>query len=761
MVIKHHSTSCSRFLLYALASIVAVESGCGGGSSSSGPQPNPVPAIATINPTTAVRGGPSFTLTVNGSNFLATSIVQWNGNARTTSFVSPTQLTTQISADDISVAGTDNISVLNAAPGGGISGAVPFKIPCVLAPASPASSQTRARLGAYYFDGWAGPLTSYHLSQIVNGSYQNLQPLSGWRDDNQCAVEQQLAWAHSFGLNFFVYLWYYKAEVSSPTENLNSALQITHSLPDRHGMQFAILNGDPFIIGPADWTSAIPEWVGYMKDPAYLLVNGKPYFGVIDMRAMRQTFGSSSAVANALNQVRTAAQAAGLPGVYMVGGMFVTDAAPSQDGLFPDLSMVVADGYDAVTTYNYPFASPLGISGAQPFSTLASVGMWTWTQAGLKSPVSIIPVAMDGWDTRDESNSAEPGRPLFWFERQPQDVATFIDEIIAIAESNPQVRPESSLTPPLVLIEAWNELLEGSILIPTVGDGTSFGDTLSTMLATPPPKVRGVLTLNDSGPSDPNRAATGKLTDANGAPIVGATISLTYSPANGAYNQYQLPGQAPPDAAQAIVAFRVNSDDPTVLWPGYWFAGPGTSSFSVYQASYVQPSDGIERIPNHDFSQGSQSWTLQGQTQLVPSDRGAGQMIKVVATPSQVATLDSRPFPVTPGANFLLSFSATIPASSSSSGYFLVAFQDASGNVLDIPGTSAGALKHETIAFTAAQLTFGTATADANGNYQLNLTSLGTSQAILEATYAGDSQHWPAYARVGSVTVVWTAAPRL
>ena len=74
MVIKHHSTSCSRFLLYALASIVAVESGCGGGSSSSGPQPNPVPAIATINPTTAVRGGPSFTLTANGSNFLATSL---------------------------------------------------------------------------------------------------------------------------------------------------------------------------------------------------------------------------------------------------------------------------------------------------------------------------------------------------------------------------------------------------------------------------------------------------------------------------------------------------------------------------------------------------------------------------------------------------------------------------------------------------------------------------------------------------------------
>ncbi len=86
--------SCCVLALISLA-------GRGG---SSGPQTNPAPTIATINPTSATRGGPSFTLTVNGSNLISNSTVQWNGKSHTTNFVSGTQLTAQISSDDISVA---------------------------------------------------------------------------------------------------------------------------------------------------------------------------------------------------------------------------------------------------------------------------------------------------------------------------------------------------------------------------------------------------------------------------------------------------------------------------------------------------------------------------------------------------------------------------------------------------------------------------------------------------------------------------------
>jgi hypothetical protein len=112
-------------------------------------------------------------------------------------------------------------------------------------------------------------------------------------------VEQQLAWAHHFGIDFFVFDWYFKVQVTDPGENLNSVLEITHSLPDRHGMQYAILyvNGSPFDVGPADWTSAVNEWVSYMVDPAYVRVNGMPVFFLLNVGQMHQVFGSATAVA--------------------------------------------------------------------------------------------------------------------------------------------------------------------------------------------------------------------------------------------------------------------------------------------------------------------------------------------------------------------------------------------------------------------------------------------------------------------------------
>ncbi len=115
------------------ANVTVVNATPGGGTSNSASftvnqQQNPVPAITTISPTSATAGGAAFTLTVNGSNFINGSTVRWNGNARTTTFVSATQLTAAIPASDIASAGTANVTVFNPTPGGGTSNAVTFTI---------------------------------------------------------------------------------------------------------------------------------------------------------------------------------------------------------------------------------------------------------------------------------------------------------------------------------------------------------------------------------------------------------------------------------------------------------------------------------------------------------------------------------------------------------------------------------------------------------------------------------------------------------
>ncbi len=70
------------------------------------PGPNPQPSITGLSPGNAVMGGPGFTLTDTGANSVASSVVDVNGNPRTTTFVSATQLPAAIPATDIIAVGT-------------------------------------------------------------------------------------------------------------------------------------------------------------------------------------------------------------------------------------------------------------------------------------------------------------------------------------------------------------------------------------------------------------------------------------------------------------------------------------------------------------------------------------------------------------------------------------------------------------------------------------------------------------------------------
>ena len=89
---------------------------------------NPAPALASLSPNSATAGGAGLTLTVNGSGFTPSSVVRWNGAAKTTTFISPSQLTAAIAAADITSAGLSNVTVVNPAPGGGTSAAVSFTV---------------------------------------------------------------------------------------------------------------------------------------------------------------------------------------------------------------------------------------------------------------------------------------------------------------------------------------------------------------------------------------------------------------------------------------------------------------------------------------------------------------------------------------------------------------------------------------------------------------------------------------------------------
>jgi subtilisin family serine protease len=91
-------------------------------------RPYPVPVLTSLSPAATAAGAATFTLTATGSGFVSASVIQWNGQNRTTTFVSSTQLRTSIPSTDVAAIGTAQVTVSTPAPGGGTSAAQTFSI---------------------------------------------------------------------------------------------------------------------------------------------------------------------------------------------------------------------------------------------------------------------------------------------------------------------------------------------------------------------------------------------------------------------------------------------------------------------------------------------------------------------------------------------------------------------------------------------------------------------------------------------------------
>jgi hypothetical protein len=113
----------------------------GGGASTSVEFPVSAlsPIISSISPSSIPAGTNPFTMFVFGSNFVTSSVVNFNGTPQATSFSGPTLLLTEIVTSEIVAQGTASITVTtpsNGVPGGGTSNAVSLTILPAIVPLS-------------------------------------------------------------------------------------------------------------------------------------------------------------------------------------------------------------------------------------------------------------------------------------------------------------------------------------------------------------------------------------------------------------------------------------------------------------------------------------------------------------------------------------------------------------------------------------------------------------------------------------------------
>jgi trimeric autotransporter adhesin len=89
---------------------------------------NPVPTLSSALNLSVPEGWPGFQLHVYGANFVAASVLQWNGMNRPTTVISSTELAGAISAGQLASSGAVQVAVSSPSPGGGVSGSLSVQI---------------------------------------------------------------------------------------------------------------------------------------------------------------------------------------------------------------------------------------------------------------------------------------------------------------------------------------------------------------------------------------------------------------------------------------------------------------------------------------------------------------------------------------------------------------------------------------------------------------------------------------------------------
>lgn len=226
---------------------------------------------------------------------------------------------------------------------------------------------------------------------------------------------------------------------------------------------------------------------------------------------------------------------------------------------------------------------------------------------------------------------------------------------------------------------------------------------------------------------------SGKLIDASGNPIGGVHVGFYVTALNGSgiYAAYTLSGLVPNSANSAVVGVRVNTECKC----------SGTSNISVYQMAFAQGNGNTNLVPNPAFSQGFQYWGHwgNGTVAVKPSDRGSGNMLSVLSNSNQYVGINSGSFPVTAGSNYNFTVGARASPTSFGSGYFTVIFLKDSTE-----------LARYTVFFSAPSIKAGDAVTGQDGTFSVSLQLPGYPKGTglqVEAIYAGDDLHWPAYAK--------------
>ena len=310
------------------------------------------------------------------------------------------------------------------------------------------------------------------------GHYQPKQPLWGYEPDNDPqVVERWIQTALAHGVNTFVYDWYWFKNGPYLESALNDGFL---KAPSNQQMNFYIMWANHTVVynywhchkygddrsvlfdPKVDWDNfkkVVDRVISqYFKQPNYLKFEGCPVMAIFDYKQLVDSFGSIEETRKALDYFREKAKEAGFPGIHFQmnpgGGYFLNADNTKQlkelcDGL----------GVNSVAFYNMgSFSTDYLVHCADAVEIRKQ-----WDEA---FDIPIFPTVSIGWDDTPRF-PAKGANDVTRYHNTPTSFATYL----AVAKAFVDTHPDQ---PKMMMINAWNEWVEGSYLLPDHLNGFGY-----------------------------------------------------------------------------------------------------------------------------------------------------------------------------------------------------------------------------------------------------------------------------------------------
>ncbi len=320
------------------------------------------------------------------------------------------------------------------------------------------------------------------------GHYQPRFPLWGYEQDNDPkVVERWIDAAVDNGINVFIYDWYW----FDGGPFLESALDDGFlKAKNNSKMQFYVMwanhdvrrnywnvhkfKDDNSLLwdGAVDMKNfkLIVERIitKYFKQPNYFRIDGKPVFAIFSLGNLIEGFGGNTQKAReALDYFRKEVKKAGFPGLHIQwtqgGGSYMPEKATARFS-----KNVKEMGFNSVALYNMG-----GINEDYLIYGANSLKIRAQMDSLLNIPV--FPCVSVGWDDTPRF-PAKGKHDIVHYHNTPESFAALLYKAKKYADSHPD-------QPRLITINAWNEWVEGSYLLPDMLNGFGYLNAVKRVMS--------------------------------------------------------------------------------------------------------------------------------------------------------------------------------------------------------------------------------------------------------------------------------------